>query len=258
MFPTIFALALLAHLSSDFLLQTDRIAWDKKRGKDGWRSMAMHMAAAFPLNVMAFYLLLDGWWPLLGAAVITAAHYFIDCLKDRIRCEKHRTFTFLIDQALHIIVIIAVVYVVSMNANQTATGYYSLLKPLLLLPAWSAEADKILWTAITGVACVWGGACFIRFLLKDLNIDPGMAPENPDENKYSHAGKLIGILERIAILILIPLGQWAAVGLLLTAKSIARHDLMNKQEYAEYYLIGTLSSFITAVVGGLLISGIWS
>jgi hypothetical protein len=84
------------------------------------------------------------------------------------------------------------------------------------------------------------------------------AAENPENNKNSHAGKLIGILERIAILILIPLNQWAAAGLLLTAKSIARHEYLNDKNYAEYYLIGTLLSFITAVVGGLLISAIWT
>ena len=82
--------------------------------------------------------------------------------------------------------------------------------------------------------------------------------------KKRHAGKKrtrengIGILERTAIVALIPLNQWAAVGLLLTAKSIARHKYINEKSYAEYYLIGTLLSFLVALGGGLLISGIWA
>ena len=49
--------------------------------------------------------------------------------------------------------------------------------------------------------------------------------------------------------IFLSIGQYSAVGLVLTAKSIARYDKISKdQVFAEYYLLGTLLSSIVAIV----------
>ncbi len=257
MFLTVFALALLAHLINDFLLQTDKMAQSKKdlKSKSGWRAMLTHIAVTFVLNVAAFYFLLSGWQPLLGAVLVTAAHLCIDILKNIIRWKNHDAFLFVLDQALHAAIIALIVNMVVLSPAAFA-GIYSAIKPLLLLSGWNAVSDKVLWTIIAGLACIWGGACFIRALLNDLHINFEETASAMPQGTI-HAGKLIGILERIAILILIPLNQWAAVGLLLTAKSVARHKYLDNKTYAEYYLIGTLLSFIIAVVGGLVIAGIW-
>lgn len=51
--------------------------------------------------------------------------------------------------------------------------------------------------------------------------------------------------EKIIILILLNVNQYSSIGLILTAKSIARYDMISKdQEFAEYYLIGTLFSLL--------------
>ena len=45
------------------------------------------------------------------------------------------------------------------------------------------------------------------------------------------------------MLILIYMNQYSAIGLVLTAKSLARYDRISKDEkFAEYYLLGTLIS----------------
>ena len=45
------------------------------------------------------------------------------------------------------------------------------------------------------------------------------------------------------MLMFIAMDQYAAMGLVLTAKSIARYDKITKDEkFAEYYLLGTLLS----------------
>jgi hypothetical protein len=78
---------------------------------------------------------------------------------------------------------------------------------------------------------------------------PQNISENPSDTPYS-AGALIGILERILILALLSVGQYAAIGLVLTAKSVARYDQIAKQkDFAEYYLLGTLLSTLWA--GGI-------
>lgn len=62
-------------------------------------------------------------------------------------------------------------------------------------------------------------------------------------------GAIIGFLERLLIVIFISLNQYSAVGLILTAKSIARYERISKdQEFAEYYLIGTLTSVLLSIL----------
>ncbi len=73
----------------------------------------------------------------------------------------------------------------------------------------------------------------------------------PDDVSLPNAGKLIGIVERFLALALIIMGQYAAVGLIIAAKSILR---INGTQKSEYVLVGTLISFSIAVFSGILIN----
>ena len=56
------------------------------------------------------------------------------------------------------------------------------------------------------------------------------------------------------MLIFLSLGQYSALGLVLTAKSIARYDKITKDpDFAEYYLLGTLMSVIVTFPVSLLV-----
>ncbi len=254
MFKSVLALVIAAHFISDFLFQTSQMAEQKcLRDKAGWLAMGGHIAIILVFNLAAFYLLLNSWCAMFGAMAVTVTHFGIDGIKSFLKNKKYFTLTFVLDQVLHIILIVGIVYFVTNHIAQTSYGYYEFIKQVLYLPDWNVTCDNVVWTISIGVGCVWGGACLIRSILCDLKLDTKSGNE-----KEVHSGKWIGILERISILILIPLNQWAAVGLLLTAKSIARHSKMDDKQYAEYYLIGTLLSFIAAVVCGVLIAGIWN
>jgi hypothetical protein len=66
---------------------------------------------------------------------------------------------------------------------------------------------------------------------------------------YNKAGAFIGSLERLIILLLISLGQYSAIGLVLTAKSVARYNkIADDKQFAEYYLLGTLLSALYALI----------
>jgi hypothetical protein len=43
------------------------------------------------------------------------------------------------------------------------------------------------------------------------------------------------------------------VAIVLTAKSIARFKEFDNKDFAEYYLIGTLTSTLIAILGGLFV-----
>ena len=76
----------------------------------------------------------------------------------------------------------------------------------------------------------------------------------PSDNKDIELGRIIGILERIMLLTAIFSEKYSLIPMLLTAKSIVRFPEVAKgKHFAEYYLIGTLTSFILALMTGIII-----
>lgn len=72
------------------------------------------------------------------------------------------------------------------------------------------------------------------------------------ETGLKGAGAAIGVLERILTLTLILIGEYTAIAVVFTAKSITRFEELKNREFAEYYLIGTLSSLLFSTIIGLL------
>lgn len=68
------------------------------------------------------------------------------------------------------------------------------------------------------------------------------------------AGATIGYFERALTLTFVLVGQYEAIALILAAKSVARFEGLKKREFAEYYLIGTLSSMLFAMLVGIFAS----
>lgn len=64
-------------------------------------------------------------------------------------------------------------------------------------------------------------------------------------------GRAIGALERALALTLVLLGEYTAVGWIIAAKSLARFKQLEDREFAEYFLVGTLASFMLALLGGI-------
>ncbi|RZN42867.1 MAG: hypothetical protein EFT35_01600 [Methanophagales archaeon ANME-1-THS] len=93
------------------------------------------------------------------------------------------------------------------------------------------------------ILAVVAGHCFVRGILRRYSL--------PEEGGLEGAGALIGILERLFTLTLVLVGQYMALGLILTAKSIARFEDLKNRKFAEYYLIGTLSSMLVAIFIGI-------
>src|SRR5690606_21538250 len=81
-----------------------------------------------------------------------------------------------------------------------------------------------------------GGSAIVAGMLARVRPTDG----EPKEDDGPPAGRLIGILERLVLLPLVWTGQWGALGLVLTAKSIARFKALEERAFAEVYLVGTL------------------
>lgn len=66
-------------------------------------------------------------------------------------------------------------------------------------------------------------------------------------------GRAIGALERAIGLTLVLLGEYGALGLIMAAKALARFKALEDREFAEYFLIGTLTSLLLALLGGVAV-----
>jgi hypothetical protein len=126
----------------------------------------------------------------------------------------------------------------------------------LLAPLARPSAAGLWWGRVgllaTGYLYVSGrGVVLIRSVLELSSLQM-----RRDEDRNAGAidvarGRAIGALERALALTLVLLGEYGAVGWIIAAKSLARFKALEEREFAEYFLIGTLASFLLAVVAGV-------
>lgn len=219
---------LLAHVLSDFVFQTTKMVAEKR-----WfsRYLFMHTAIVYLSTV-----LFTGWW--LAALGIAGSHYLIDGLKVEAK-KRHLAgdlFLFVTDQILHVFVLLFV-WLSQTHATES-------LLNILVLPL----TDYTISLIVLGYLVVTTPVGYvIAFTTK------GMVKENPEGQNNERGGKNIGIYERIIILTFVLMGQYEAIGFLITGKSIIR--FVNKDEHirSEYVLLGTMMSYTFAIVTGVLI-----
>jgi hypothetical protein len=72
-----------------------------------------------------------------------------------------------------------------------------------------------------------------------------------DAEEYKR-GRVIGNLERIVLTIVVAAGSYSALAFLVAAKGIVRSEEFQKnRDFAEYFLVGSLSSVLVAVCAGI-------
>ncbi|ERJ58754.1 DUF3307 domain-containing protein [Sphingobacterium paucimobilis] len=233
---TLFLKLLLAHLLGDFVLQPR--SWVIKR-RDNVFYLLLHVL----VHVLLLTAVLYPSWPQYGLLIlgIGCAHLAIDSLK--IWWEKlwpyKPVFLFALDQFLHLAVLI------------TATFYCFGVPPGL----WEhLLSDQAIVCVIAFLLIAVVSPIFLRVFFSKWNQEN----ELNDQRKGTliDAGMLIGIMERLIIVLFIQVGFLSGIGFLLAAKSIFRFgDLKNAKDtkFTEYVLVGTLSSFTIAIIVGYLL-----
>ena len=251
MYKEIFILLLLAHIIGDFYFQTGNMSkrkdssmrWVIVHSLFYWLSTLLILSPVMSMNIFVI------------GTIAAAAHAIIDILKyiyikrarnrSRITAAKERNI-FFTDQLLHIVCLIFIAYFavlqnIPLHINSAVIGFFDIIK---------IDAFSFIYWAAALLIIHKPANIFISRILTVYK------PENKDDTnkKDNNAGRLIGTIERIIILIFLSIGQYAAIGLVLTAKSIARYDKIAKEkDFAEYYLIGTLISTLTVIVVSFLL-----
>lgn len=226
----LFTKLFLAHLVGDFLLQPNKWVLHKEERKIASKYLYFHVLLHFAVTMLLLWDL--SYWKI--ALIILVSHYIIDVLKLYVNpLFENKSIPFFIDQVLHIVVLYCCAYFG--NLWEHTQQLY----------------DALDWNLVTAAVFVsFPAAIIMGKLLEKMSDQLEM-----DHKSLPNAGKYIGIIERLFVLLFIILDHWEAIGLLITAKSVFRfNDLKesNSRKLTEYILIGTLLSFGLAIITGII------
>jgi Protein of unknown function (DUF3307) len=238
---------LLGHLLTDFVFQTSALVQQKKKGSAaGYAKHGLiHFACAIVLTVFFVPGIAFSWRFLAVVLALTVVHLAIDASKIRLARRTpvgEGAAAFVVDQGMHFVTIVV------------AGCWIARVEPgaVLLhgLQRLQTPSDRVLLLLVVYVAVIFGGGYLIRFMTRPL-LTHLQAGES--QAQLSNAGMYIGWLERFLVMTALFLHSPATAGLILAAKSIARYPEFKREQFAEYFLIGTLLSISAATVGGVIL-----
>lgn len=278
-------LLLLAHLIADFWLQSDQMV--KNKIKHLKKHLFHHLlTTGFALMVIwgyqyEFQSILNYF--ILPFFFIIMTHLLIDLLKIKLVDTMKRSAMdnmkklgyFLFDQFLHIMMIlIACTLFFHMEEKEIVT---SLSNPLSLF-------HTVLFITIIYILATSVSGHIVKYIIGSLpsdlaNFEGELTLKNQMSNgketgqpktensfieEYHYItystplrsrGKLIGYIERLLVIILTTIGAYPSIAFIIAAKSIARFKQLDDRNWAEYFLLGTLSSIFLGLVLGLVVQG---
>lgn len=234
----LFLKLLISHILVDFFLQPKSWVESKKAKKHRSAVLYLHTALA-GLTAYVFVGQWQDWWIILGIAI---PHLIIDLCKLAL---PSKTIYFVLDQLAHLLNLWVVALFLGPGLIEPSALWNPLAEPEHLKAFLVVLAGLMLITLPAGIII---GMVTQKY--RD-NLDPEDANVTlPD------AGKMIGILERVFIFVAILAGHFSAVGFLIAAKSILRYSdskqVYNPVRMTEYIIIGTLISFLFAVIVGVV------
>lgn len=247
---TLFAILLLAHFWTDFLIQSDQMARFKRSTKLAvkWYPLLGHALTQVPMVVgiwLIGMLLRVANWPFLetfgiSLIIVVLTHWLIDVTKQncqpilkralRLKPNQVPLISYVLDQVLHLIVIVIVSQLLGTNWQSTT------------ISRWLLAASVI-------IATLYFADYFISLFLKSLDLNVERLPDR------AQLGRHIGLLERLAILLLCYTNNVASIAVVVAIKALTRFRAIeaNEHHFAEYYLIGSLLSLIFGCLGGYLL-----
>lgn len=237
---------LAIHFLAEYWLPPARL----KRYANGWNNLCMHIIL-HSLCMLTMCCLFFTWievlaktWLIwlvlcLGHGLLDAAHVYLNKNKE----DTHSGYwLFLIHQALMTAWLWIIVWYGigrSPDISRFYQGQYATfinhicLYLLMFILIWDFASD---WVKKL--------FCFVPAILHTEGHDQYALKTS------ANSGELIGKLERLIIALFVLYGHYAGVGFVLTAKSLARFKMLEDHDFAERYLIGTLSSTIIAIIVG--------
>ncbi|WP_026895674.1 DUF3307 domain-containing protein [Clostridiisalibacter paucivorans] len=276
-------LSIFAHILSDFVFQTTKMI--KEKDAMILKGFLYHGLSTF-VAILILLIEYNFFTTIIYATIITLVHVIVDYYKARLTCDGKNTIEyekrmgrslvlFLTDQIVHIISIIFIWKSFDFTTERSIIKLLVIIEKLFPFKQNVVEVinnsntfidanfklfteKQIIYAIIYAYIC-FGGAVFVPkfldFLYKKIpNYTEKMFEDEISQiEKQVNIGKYIGIMERALILTIYIEGSITGIAAVITTKSLARFSKLNNKDFAEYYLIGTFTSFSLAIAGGLLL-----
>ena len=284
-------LLLLAHLIADFWLQSDQMV--KNKIKHLKKHLFHHLlTTGIALAVIwgyqyDFHNIINYF--ILPFVFIIITHLLIDLLKIKLVDSIQKSSTdnmkrlgyFLLDQVLHVIMILVTcILFFHMKATEMTVILFNLhgtssLSPFntvlfiiivyILATSVSGHIVKYISGSLPSKLANFEGELTLRNQMNNGQEKTQPKTESSFTEEYHYftystplrsRGKLIGYIERLLVIILTAIGAYQSIAFIIAAKSIARFKQLDDRNWAEYFLLGTLSSIFLGLVLGLVVQGI--
>lgn len=221
---------------------------------------------------------------LAAALVIAVIHYLIDWAKELLN-QKYSRVTlsavlYILDQIFHIVSIMVVLRGTGL-ISLTWSQFESHSLDFLFGDVAFSDASKLLLLLILFILATEGSGYFLGIILRDLSPNPSLGKgtynitnektemrttmnekgektnqittiktEQIYKDSPQKIGRYIGMIERLLIMVFIIQGTPYGLPFLIAVKSLTRFKQLENKRFAEYYLIGSLSSALIAIILG--------
>jgi hypothetical protein len=279
----LFLSLVLAHLIADFYLQTDDMVIEKQKNllKHGVHHLLMTAIVLIGDWAFQFHFentLKNLFIPLI---FIVVTHLLIDFLKikllDNLKMKNEdnlkRLGFFVIDQFLHLGVIILgcelwfnfnlVSYFQQPGGLGLIDSVLFMFIMLILATTVSGHIIKILLGTLPNQLLTFEGKYSFKNERKEADFVHMGKRGLTEEYNYTifskhdlSRGNLIGYIERLLVLLLTFYSAYPAIGFIVAAKSIARFKQMDDRDWAEYFLLGTLTSMFLGITLGIMLKAV--
>lgn len=282
---------ILAHLIADFYLQTDEMVNEKRK------NLVKHTTHHFivtGITLVPFWIILFPNTSIIKSVIyplffIVISHVVIDLFKikmiDTLKVKNdlnvYRLCFFMIDQILHIFMILLamnlffkgdiflvfekLIIVLLPNENIALGPIHGLLAVIIifiLATSVSGHMIRILLGSLPNQLVTFEGKYAFRNDRTESQLEKKRIGERGVTEEYQYTifgkhdfsrGKLIGYIERLLVIVLTFYSAYPAIGFIVAAKSIARFKQMDDRNWAEYFLLGTLTSMLLGISLGIFL-----
>lgn len=235
---------IIIHLIADFYFQSTNCA--QKKVKE-FKYFVIHIVLYTLVTIVGLLLIVEPNRIIKPALFLSIIHLIIDFIKIRINKIKSSSsfhfLTFVIDQLLHVFSILFVFYSFRLREFPSVIA-------IRLVDFFTVDVCRTwLRYGLLFILLLDPASVFVKLLSACASNETNLIEQKGDAS----VGQIIGKLERIIIAVLVLCNQIGTIGFVLTAKSLARYKQLENREFAEKYLVGTLSSITIAIVATLLL-----